>query len=287
MNFRLIDTGFNNAAMNMAIDESLLASKKPVLRFYRWKPAALSLGYFQNVSDINIKECKKNNVDIVRRITGGKTVLHDRELTYSFIIDERAMPKSIIESYKIISRGILMALKELGVNASIKKEIDINKSIRKKINNENLSMEKESLNNKKNKIRNKSAICFNEPSYYEIVVGNKKIVGSAQTRKDGKLLQHGSVLIDININKLTSLFNIKNKKEIIKQSEKRITSINDELNKKIDYTDVAGAMRNGFEKNFKVDLEEDKLTEKELDTAKRLVKEKYSTKEWNFYRKFL
>lgn len=266
MDWRVIDTGYSNAAMNMAIDEALLTSKKPVLRFYRWRPTALSLGYFQSVSDINIEECKKNNVDIVRRITGGKTVLHDKELTYSFIIDERIMPKSIIESYKIISKGILLALKELGINASMKK-----------IN------EKKSLN----KIKNQSAICFNEPSYYEIVVDNKKIVGSAQTRKDGKLLQHGSVLIDVNVNKLTSLFNVKNKKEIIKKSKQRITSINNELNKKINYDNVAGAMRNGFKKNFKVDLEEDKLTEKELDAAKKLVKDKYGTNEWNFYRKFL
>src|SRR3989338_6905565 len=117
MQFRLINTGFNTPAMNMAIDEALLTSKMPVLRFYRWKQAGLSLGYFQDIKDINVNFCKKNNIDIVRRITGGKTVLHDKELTYSFVIDvseiqsisehaqkssifdKKSMPKSIIESY--------------------------------------------------------------------------------------------------------------------------------------------------------------------------------------------
>ena len=168
MNWRLLNTSYNTAPMNMAIDEALLASKTPVLRFYRWKPSALSLGYFQSIKDIDIKACKKHNVDIVRRITGGKTVLHDNELTYSIIIDENKMPKSIIDSYKIISKGILIALKNIGLKPEMKEAI-----------------------NKKTT----SAICFNEPSYYEIIVNNKKIVGSAQTRKQGKLLQHGSILI--------------------------------------------------------------------------------------------
>ena len=176
--WRLIDTSYSNAAMNMAIDEALLQSKEPVLRFYQWKPSALSLGYFQNVKDIDLKGCKKRKIDVVRRLTGGKTVLHDKELTYSLVIDEKLMPKSVIESYKIISKCILYALKSLGVKASMKKSVKKSKS---------------------------SAICFTEPSYYEIVVNGKKIVGSAQTRRQGKLLQHGSILLDVDYDKLISL----------------------------------------------------------------------------------
>ncbi|MBW2984781.1 lipoate--protein ligase family protein [Candidatus Woesearchaeota archaeon] len=254
MQFRLIDTGYNNAAMNMAIDEALLESKLPVLRVYQWKPAALSLGYFQNIRDINLKECKKRNVDIVRRITGGKTVLHDKELTYSFIIDEKSMPKSVIESYKIISKGILHALKSLGINVSMKKSV------------------------KKNK--NKSAVCFNEPSYYEIVVNGKKIVGSAQTRRKGKLLQHGSILLDVDYDKLISLFNMGNKEEIIKLSKQRITSIK-KFNKKISLEKIKKYLKQGFEKNLKVKLFDDELTDNEIKLAKKLAKDKYSTKKWN------
>ncbi len=256
MKWRLINTNYNNPYLNMAIDEALLTSKLPVLRFYGWKPAGLSLGYFQDIKDINIENCKKNNIGIVRRITGGKTVLHDKELTYSFIINEKSMPKSIIESYKIISKSILLALKELGVNALIEKKI-----------------------NKKNK---KTAICFNDPSYYEIIVNNKKIVGSAQTRKQGKLLQHGSMLIDIDIKKLISLFNLEGKEKIIEKTKKRITSINNELNsKKVNYDNVAEAMKKGFEENFKIKFIKDKLRKEEIILADKLAKEKYSSKQWN------
>jgi len=257
MEWRLINTNYNNPYLNMAIDEALLTSKLPVLRFYRWKPAGLSLGYFQDINDINIENCKKNDIGIVRRITGGKTVLHDKELTYSFVINEKSMPKGIIESYKVISKGILLALKELGVNALIEKEI-----------------------NKKNK---NTSICFNDPSYYEIIVNNKKIVGSAQTRKQGKLLQHGSILIDVDIKKLISLFNLEDKREITEKTKKRVTSINNELNgKRVSYGNVAEAMKKGFEENFKIKFNEDKLRKEEITLANKLAKEKYSTKEWNF-----
>ncbi len=255
MEFRLINTGFNTPAMNMAIDEALLTSKLPVLRFYRWKPAGLSLGYFQDIKDINIDFCKKNNIDIVRRVTGGKTVLHDKELTYSFVISEKLMPKSIIESYKIISKGILLALKGLGINASMKEEI-----------------------NKKNQ---KTPVCFNEPSYYEIIANNKKIVGSAQTRKQGKLLQHGAVLMDMDIEKYVNCFNLKNVNDEIEKSKNRVTSINNELKNKITYEDVAKAMENGFKENFKADFIKDKLTEEELKLAKELENDKYSKDNWN------
>ena len=145
---RLIDTGYNNAFMNMAIDEALISSPSPVLRFYGWKPAGLSLGYFQDISQINTQFAKDNGIDVVRRLTGGNAVLHEHELTYSFIIDESLMPKSVLESYKAISRGLLLGLRKLGIKAAMNEEVVPGK---------------------------KSAVCFNDPSWYEIVVDGKKI----------------------------------------------------------------------------------------------------------------
>lgn len=257
MKFRLIDTNYNNAFMNMAIDEALLTSKLPVLRFYGWKPAGLSVGYFQSIKDFNFNNLKKHKIDLVRRLTGGNAVLHDKELTYSVIIDESLMPKSIIESYKVISKGILLALKEVGVNASMEKII------------------------KKNK--NKSAVCFSEPSYYELTANNKKIVGSAQTRRKGKLLQHGAILIDIDTKKYFSLFKINNK-TFLKKLENRMTSINKELNKELSCNDIKTSMVKGFEKALKIKFVNDKLTKEELRLAKELYNDKYSTKNWNWMR---
>ena len=127
----------------------------------------------------------------------------------------------------------------------------------------------------------KSAICFNEPSYYEITVNNKKIVGSAQTRKNKKLLQHGSILIDLDYDKLVSTFNIKNKEETIKKTKARVTSINNELRKEISYNQLKEALISGFQDNLEIELVEDQLTKEELALANKLEKEKYSTKQWN------
>ena len=251
MQLRLIDSKENNAFMNMAIDEALLASRLPVLRFYSWNPAALSIGYFQSIRDFNLDNLKKHNIDLVRRLTGGDAVLHDKELTYSFIIGESLMPESVTDSYKIISKGILLALKSLGIKAEMNEEVDKNK---------------------------KTAICFNNPSWYELTVNNKKIVGSAQKRVDGKLLQHGAILLDIGIEKLASLF--KTKTDINKLKNK-ITSINQESKNKITYDQLAEAMEEGFKKNLKAKLIKGTLADQEIKAAKKLAKEKYSTKEWN------
>ena len=124
MRWRLIQEGYHDAYTNMAIDEALLQSEAPVLRFYRWRPPAISIGYFQKLEEeIDLEECKRQGIDYVRRITGGKAVLHDKELTYSFVISQDLMPKSIIESYKIISKAILIALGNLGLKAGMMGEV--------------------------------------------------------------------------------------------------------------------------------------------------------------------
>ncbi|MBW2975711.1 lipoate--protein ligase family protein [Candidatus Woesearchaeota archaeon] len=258
MKFRLIDTGYSTPSMNMAIDEALLASKLPVIRFYRWKPAGLSIGYFQSIKDFNLKEIKKQKVGLVRRLTGGNAVLHDKELTYSFIISEEHMPKSIIESYKKISNGLMHGLRNLGLKAVMNK--DVKKS-------------------------RKSAVCFNDPSWYEILIDKKKIVGSAQKRVDRKLLQHGAVLIDIDVDKYCSLFS-NCSKEMVSRVRERMTSINDELKRKkeffpVSYIEAKEALIKGFEEKLSIDFIEDKLTEQEKERAKKLDKEKYSTQGWN------
>lgn len=256
MKFRLVDSGFNSAAMNMAIDEALLKSKLPVVRFYGWKPAGLSIGYFQSVDKFNLESLKKHNVDLVRRLTGGNAVLHDKELTYSFIIDEKEMPKSIVESYKEISKGLLAGLKKLGLKAVMNEDVSKN---------------------------GKSAVCFNDPSWYEIVVDGKKIVGSAQKRVDGKLLQHGAVLIDVDVEKYCSLFKDCND-ELISKVKGRMTSVNDELKEEKSYDDVKKALIKGFEEELGIGFVEDGLSEEETELSSRLEKGKYSSKKWNLMR---
>ena len=255
MCWRLIQDDYHDAYTNMAIDEVLFQSNVPVLRFYRWRPPAISIGYFQKLEEeIDLEECKKQSIDYVRRITGGKAVLHDKELTYSFVISQELMPRSIVESYKVISKAILVTLENLGLEAEMSEKV---------------------------KRSQKSPLCFNDPSYYEIVVNGKKIVGSAQVRKNGKILQHGSILIDLDIGKICSFFRTGGE---VSRVRDRVTSLNDEMGKRIEFEDLAFVLKKGFEENFNVRLIPDELTRKEKILAQEIAAAKFSTREWNYLR---
>src|SRR5512143_118803 len=181
--WKLLDTGSNIGAYNMAVDEELLARAQagnamPVLRFYGWTPPAVSLGRFQKIENaVNADACKRLGFDIVRRITGGRAVLHRHELTYSIIsrTDNPLFPPDVLSTYKIIAAGLLAGLKKLGVHADM-----VSRS------NRHAALVKKGA---------KDPSCFSSPSWYEILVHGKKIVGSAQRRVTGAFLQHGSVLI--------------------------------------------------------------------------------------------
>ncbi len=260
MQCRFIDTGFRNAFENMATDEAILHyCKIPTLRVYGWKPAAISIGYNQDIeNEINIDYCKKNNIEIVRRITGGKAVFHDKEITYSFILPEDAnlIPFEVNESYRIIANALVIALKKIGINADIKKAPD----------------------------KIKTPICFNSANWYELLVNGRKISGSAQRRFNGKVLQHGPILVDFDYNKNNSIFNSNNDFDFINNLKKRITLIKNELknNKRITYGELANAIKEGFKENFNFKIINSFLNNEETKLAEKLTKEKYSTEEWNY-----
>ncbi len=261
MQCRFIDTGANDAYANMAIDEAILHyCKVPVLRVYGWNPSAISVGYNQDVNkEINLESCKNNGINIVRRITGGKAIFHDKEITYSFILPESLglLPKEINESYKEIANALLIAFEKLGIEAEVKKVPE----------------------------RIATSICFNSSNWYELLVNDKKISGSAQRRMNGKVLQHGSILTDFDYEKNSLLFNSNNLIDNINNLKKRITSLKNELDNKnniIDYKKFAEAIKSGFEENFDFEMIDDSLTEEEMKLAEKLRKEKYSTEEWNY-----
>src|SRR5690625_603500 len=185
----LLDTGYHDAATNMAIDEWLLKKHseqriKPTLRYYGCKYPSLTVGHFQNVDrTIDFTGVKKHRCDFVRRLTGGSAVLHDDELTYSIVISEKhpKIPKSINEAYYILAQGLLEGYKHLNIPADF------------------------SVSEKEFR-QNRSAVCFEVPAIYEIVFDNKKLSGNAQTRKKGVLLQHGSIPMSIDSKMLFDLF---------------------------------------------------------------------------------
>ena len=198
--WHFINSGKCSASFNMALDEALLEwhSKGeigPVLRFYEWEPATLSIGYFQSVErEIDMDAVNRHGLGFVRRPTGGRGVLHEHELTYSVIVSEEYpdMPETVTEAYRVISGGVLEGFRNLGLDArfSVPETREQNAELRKP----------------------KSGVCFDAPSWYELVVEGKKIAGSAQTRQKGVILQHGAILLSLDEDKLVSLFKFKSEK---------------------------------------------------------------------------
>ena len=252
--WRLLELNENNAAMNMAIDEAILINcskgKSPnTIRLYEWLPSAVSIGYFQNPrAEVDLEKCKEENVDLVRRITGGGAVFHDNmgEVTYSLIAseEERIIPKDILRSYQMICGCVIEGLLSLGVAASFQ---PIN----------------------------------------DIVVAGRKISGNAQTRRLGMVLQHGTILVDADLEKMFRLLKVSDEKisdKLISSAEKRITTINKELSKKPSHEQVAEAIEKGFKRSIGIKLAKGKITDEEMTLAEKLSKEKYGNEEWTFRR---
>jgi lipoate-protein ligase A len=283
MEWRLIKDGYHTGFMNMAIDEAIMIAHReglvpPTIRFYQWSPPSVSLGYFQDLEkEIDVDVCKNLGIDIVRRPTGGKAVLHDKELTYSFIIRENhpLVNDSILETYKKVSGGIIRGLSYLGIKAELV-------PLREKLKST------PSGNEAKSKIPHSDikSICFSVPSQYEVQVEGKKIVGSAQVRKREIVLQHGSLLIELEKDKLFSVFNFPSV-QIRERLKTRFnaTSLKEILRRKINFSELSEILPRGFEEKFGVRLVEGKLTEQEKKISKELLENKYSTYEWNYERK--
>ena len=283
MKWRLIKDSYHTGFMNMAIDEAIMIAHReglvpPTIRFYQWSPPAVSLGYFQDLKkEIDVDACKNLGIDIVRRPTGGKAVLHDKELTYSFIIKENhpLVNDSILETYKKISGGMIRGLFYLGIKAELV-------PLREKLKSSSSGNEIKSIISHSDI----KSICFSVPSQYEVQVEGKKIVGSAQVRKREIVLQHGSLLIELEKDKLFSVFNFPSAQ--IRERHKtrfKATSLEELLKRKINFSELSEILSGGFEEEFGVRLVEGKLTEQEEKISKELLENKYSTYEWNYERK--
>ncbi|MBN2353914.1 MAG: aminomethyl-transferring glycine dehydrogenase subunit GcvPB [Spirochaetales bacterium] len=168
---KLIVDGALTGAENMARDEALLAEGRPVVRFYRWSPPCVSIGYFQDPArDIDLEFLKRKGIDFVRRPTGGRAVLHEHELTYAIVLPGNFLPSGIVPSYRKIASVFLAALAEWGVRGELKGPAGR---------------------------PDRSGSCFASVSAYEITVDGRKIIGSAQVRRRGVVLQHGSLLLAV------------------------------------------------------------------------------------------
>ena len=268
--WNFINTGSHDPYYNMAMDEALLnfvsrGEIDPVVRFYTWNPATLSVGYFQRLKkEIDIDKVKEKGFGLVRRQTGGRGVLHDKELTYSVIVPESHpnMPSTITEAYRVISEGLLEGFKLLGFDAYF--AIPRSKEEREKLK------------------QPRSAVCFDAPSWYELVVEGRKIAGSAQTRQKGVILQHGSLLQDIDVDELFDMFIFKNdrlKEKMKKAFVDKAVAINDISDRHISIEEMEKAFEEGFKKGLNIEFKPLSLTENQLAEVK-VLEEKYRSEEW-------
>jgi len=251
----------------MAIDEAIFRENQrtdspSTLRFYSWSPPSVSLGYFQAAQDeINVEACRRYSVDIVRRPTGGKAVLHENDLTYAVIASERnpLFPADILGTYKVISDCIAGGLSELGI------ETDMGGNER--------SYQELSLR----------AACFSSPSRYELLAKKKKICGSAQLRSKGVFLQHGSILLDFDPVKTCALLLPQegDRSWQTKKLRESVTSIYEQIGAPVPVENICHIMKKSFEKKLDIELVEGCLTPEEESLKLRLMTDKYMNDEWN------
>ena len=254
--WRLLKTETYNASMNMAIDEAIMKARienhvQNTLRFYYWKPSAVSIGRFQNIEkEVQLDNCRKHGVDVVRRITGGGTVYHDSEdeITYSVVANKKDLEAPDITAvYAKIYDGLAEAVKILGLRA------DFNKG--------------------------------NVKTCPNLMVNRKKISGSAQSHKKGVVLQHGTLLVDVDLKKMFTFLRVpwaKTCMEVVGVAERKITSIKKELKRHVSVEEVKEALVKGFQKALNMELVRGELTLCEKELAEKLCKEKYATDDWNF-----
>ncbi|ALS76132.1 octanoyltransferase [Planococcus rifietoensis] len=263
-----MESGLCTPAYNMAMDEALMnwqrkTGMKPVLRFYGWSPAGISVGFFQKLNgSIDLERAAQMGIPLVRRQTGGKAVLHDQELTYSVVIPEHhpSMPKSVKEAYLVISLGLLEGYRNLGIQAQLAAE--------------------------KKPSKESSAVCFEEPSWHELTVEGRKAAGSAQTRKQGIILQHGSIPLQLDENRLFELFVYPSEavKERARQAFRtRAVAINELIGEPASMEEVQQAFKSGFETGLGIRLEKFEPPAELLEDV-RVLEAKYASEEWNHRR---
>lgn len=265
MNWRYILYHTYDPYWNMAIDEAMLIAHSegkvpPTLRFYGWQPATLSIGYFQR-ADKAIDRTKVEELELgfVRRMTGGRAVFHDQELTYSVVISESN--PAISPSVHVTHNKLNMALKK-GLEQLMLKIDDNSAEVYD---------------------TNSSVACFDAPGESEFLIQSRKVIGSAQTRQRGVLLQHGSILLDMDFDTVFQIFRFPTEK-VKNNFQNRVGTLAGLQEKSITLEKVIQAFYIGFQDGLHINFIEEPLTSYEWQLAEQLVKEKYSRPEWNLKR---
>lgn len=280
--WRLILSGANEAYFNMALDEALLFSCRknlspPVLRLYEWRPPAVSIGYFQSAArTVDLRKCTREGMGVVRRITGGRAVLHEDEVTYSVCASTSDFPQlgnRVSQTYQKLSMALLHSLAVLGIDGEWVRPSGEARPTPLPVTS--------------------AKPCFISNSRYEITVAGRKLIGSAQRRfsvwsgqkQKGSFLQHGSILTGKGNHSLAELLPERSLTETVRRDLlNRSTNLESILKRKVSAEEIASALRLGFEKIFDCRIEESVVSRRELELARILSRKKYADKRWNLRR---
>ncbi len=268
MIWRLLNYRSYSAFENMAIDEAIFRDtvknkKPPTLRFFGWRPAAVSIGYFQELkNEIHFNRCRLSGVDIVRRMTGGKAVYHSDEITYSLTAgkSDELFPDNITGTYEKISLCLARGLSLLGIKAHLAKA------------------------GAPGKEPARTSCCFSVPSSHELLVAGRKICGSAQMRTHGGFLQHGSLLMTFDPVETAALILLSQAPEPAEKLRCSVTAVNELIPSPVSAETLCAVLQQGFSDELGIDLSEGTLTPAEKALSAQLVK-KYESDAWNWERK--
>jgi lipoyl(octanoyl) transferase len=250
----------------MAVDEAILehihrGESISTLRLYSWNPPCLSLGHAQSIKDVDMERLKSHGWDVVRRVTGGRAILHTDELTYSVTgsADEPVLAGGVLESYNRLAQALLHAVKSLSVPVEMKEHEDGHTQ------------------------QNLNPVCFEVPSTYEITVDGKKLIGSAQARKKEGVLQHGSLPLTGDLTRICDALVFES--ETARQNAKerlltRATTIESAIGVETAWETAAQAFVRGFEAELGIQFERGEMSPSEIQRAEELVEEKYAHAAW-------
>ena len=264
--WRVLRTPPADGAWNMAVDEAVMEAAgrgevRPTLRLFAWETPCLSIGYAQPISDIDEARLRAKGWGIVRRPTGGRAILHTDELTYSAAgpLGEPRLKGDIPTSYRRISEAILKALEQLKLRVEAHPKVEPPKGSQS------------------------DSVCFEAPSTYEITVGGKKLVGSAQARRKGALLQHGTLPLYGDLTRITQVLAYPHEEGRASAAEKllaRAATVESALGRKVGWEEAAGHFEIAFSETLNLELKSGELTPGEAARAEGLTAEKYGNEEW-------
>ncbi len=262
--WRLLDTGAAPGEFNLALDEALFSlagqnGTPPTVRFYRWSPPAVSVGYFQRWEDqIDAEACERAGFRVLRRITGGRAVLHRDEVTYSVVCpdSEGLFGRGLRRAYNGIARALAAGLRRVGIDAEVAPP----------------------ARKGQGRLDARHPSCFAATAGSEISVGGRKLVGSAQKRQGGSMLQHGSILLAGHGDEFEAILKPRRRSG---DPAPPMTSLEDVLGFRPEPSAVVASLVEGFEDAWGTTLLGGVLTGREKDLAEGLVRSKYTAADWN------